>query len=419
MRQPKPKTWVHRIAWTLVAVFWLLAVSASFAADEEPSAPAPVRAQYVRQIIIEAQEFSFDPLKEYQLGEEAAEEIQQSVKLINDDARRQKLIQMVNLLKPYSPRPQVDYQVFLVEDPEVNAFALPGGFFFVYTGLLEYAKSDDELAGVLAHEMAHNCLYHGLRQLKKAQQTQEMITWAELAMILAGGNTNPADIITAGSLVLQGVMNGYSQEYEFQADALGTDILARAPRYNPPGLMAFSERMAHDDVLQGKNFEPNLGVFATHPDMPARVMQMYQQLREMGIQVKRRAIYNPLEAKVRPALVKGQHVAEVVIGERALYATYVAGDDAEGAPDPELSMARAQELAANLNKALVEYDIQLADLSVGRVGEAWGIYAINKALLAVSTSEAELAGLTEQALAEKVVKQLQGLIWQERLSRAY
>jgi len=419
MRQTKLITWVHRIAWTLVAVFGLLAVSASFAADEEPSAPAPVRAQYVRQIILEAQEFNFDPLQEYKLGKEAADEVKKSVKLINDDPRRQKLIQLVNQLKPYSPRPQVDFEVNLVEDPEVNAFVIPGGFVFVYTGLLDYAKSDDEIAGVLAHEMAHNCLYHGLRQLKKAEQTQAMITWAELAMILAGGNTNPADVLTAGSLVLQGVMNGYSQEYEFQADALGTDILARSPWYNPAGLLSFSERMAHDDMLQGKNFEPNLGVFATHPDMPARVAHMYQQLREMGIQVKRRAIYNPLEANARPAIVNGQHVAEVVIGEKPLYATYVAGEEADGAPDPELSMARAQELAADLNKALVDYDVQLADLSVGRVGEAWGIYAINKALLAVSASEAELAGLTEQALAEKVVKQLQGLIWQERLRRAY
>ncbi len=402
----------------VILAFGGLATSAA-AENGTATAPAPVRTEYVRQIVYEAQRFAIDPRQEYKLGKEAADEVKRQVTLVNDDPRRQKIIQMVNLLKAYSPRPKVKYEVNIVKSKEVNAFSIPGGFLFFYTGLLDYVKSDDELAGVVAHEMAHNCLYHALRAMKKAQKTQQMVTWAQVAMVLAGGNVNPADVMLAGNLVLTGIMNGYSQEFEFQADALGTDILARCPRFQPAGLMEFSERIAHDETLEAHNFEP--GILQTHPDMPARVQAMYKELRDMGITPKLRAVYNPLEATVRPLIKAGHHVAAVVVGDKEVYTTYVRDPEATemNASDPEQCMKRAQDIAARLNKALVDYDLQLGDLSVKHKGDTWAVYAVNMPLVQVRPEEAQLADTTPKQLAERVLQELQTLLWEERLSKVY
>jgi hypothetical protein len=119
----------------------------------------------------------------------------------------------------------------MVNQKEINAFALPGGPMFLNRGMIEAAKSEGEVAGVMAHELSHVALRHGTAQATKGQKFQIGSVLGQIAGAIVGG--------TAGSIISQGTQFGlgaaflkYSREYESQADILGAQILARAG-YDP------------------------------------------------------------------------------------------------------------------------------------------------------------------------------------------
>ena len=119
----------------------------------------------------------------------------------------------------------------MVNQKEINAFALPGGPMFLNRGMIEAAKTEGEVAGVMAHEMSHVALRHGTAQATKGQKFQIGSVLGQIAGAIVGG--------TAGSIISQGTQFGlgaaflkYGREYESQADILGAQILARAG-YDP------------------------------------------------------------------------------------------------------------------------------------------------------------------------------------------
>src|SRR5215470_7398793 len=180
----------------------------------------------------------YSPDKDVQLGRQAAAEVERKVPLLNDPEIDSYVSRVGRRLAESIPaefqHPEFRYSYKVVDVRDINAFALPGGFTFVNRGLIEAAKNEGEMAGVIAHEISHVALRHGTAQVAKAQAYQKWaLGGAILGSILGGG---------AGAAVYQGTQLGlgsallrYSRDYEEQADILGSHIMANAG-YDPRDL---------------------------------------------------------------------------------------------------------------------------------------------------------------------------------------
>ena len=167
-----------------------------------------------------------------------------------------------------SPKPEIynGYHVMLLDSSEINAFATSGGHIFITRGLIAAAASEDALAGVIAHEIAHIQLQHSIKAIKTSRITQAlMVTGASAAGVAAGYDVNElTDIFneSVGEIVNTMVNNGYSQNQEFEADNTALSLLASAG-YNPSGLVDMLREL--NKIQSGR---PG-GFNKTHPT-PAR-----------------------------------------------------------------------------------------------------------------------------------------------------
>lgn len=177
----------------------------------------------------------YTPAQDVQLGQQAAAEARKQLPLLDDDrvddyvedvGRR-----LVAAIPPEHRHPEFQYTFDVVNQKEINAFALPGGPMFVNRGMIEASNSEAEMAGVMAHEISHVTLRHGTAQATKGEKFQIGAVAGQILGAIVGG--------TAGSVIAQGSQFGlgayflkYSREYEREADLLGAQILARAG-YDP------------------------------------------------------------------------------------------------------------------------------------------------------------------------------------------
>ncbi|HET9530209.1 MAG TPA: M48 family metallopeptidase [Blastocatellia bacterium] len=217
----KKNLYSYRLAVWLSAVAILIAPFTAFA-----------------QTDINAPSNKYSVSDDVKLGRQAAAEVERQLPLLPENGPVDNYVESVgaNLLNgvPSEFRhPGFDYQFNVVNARDINAFALPGGFMYVNRGLINAARSEGELAGVMAHEMAHVALRHGTAQASKAQSLKYQlpsIGGQILGAIIGGG---------LGSVIAQGTQFGlsvhflnYSREYERQADILGAQIMARSG-YDP------------------------------------------------------------------------------------------------------------------------------------------------------------------------------------------
>jgi hypothetical protein len=169
------------------------------------------------------------------LGRDAAAEVTKELPLLNDQ-RLEDYVETIGrtlaaAIPPEFQQSKFRYTFDVINQKEINAFALPGGPMFLNRGMIEAAKSEGEVAGVMAHEISHVALRHGTAQATKGQKFQIGSVLGQIAGAIVGG--------AAGSIISQGTQFGlgaaflkYGREYESQADILGAQILARAG-YDP------------------------------------------------------------------------------------------------------------------------------------------------------------------------------------------
>jgi predicted Zn-dependent protease len=169
-----------------------------------------------------------------------------------------------------SPRPEIynGYHVAILDSNEINAFATSGGHIFITRGLIRAAKSEDALAGVIAHEIAHIQLQHSIKAIKTSRITQAiMVTGASAAGAVSGYDVNEMTSIfneTVGDIVGTLVNNGYSQTQEFDADSTALSLLASAG-YNPGGLIEMLRELEKTQKGQSGGFSK------THPSPDKRL----------------------------------------------------------------------------------------------------------------------------------------------------
>src|SRR4029453_15354077 len=187
------------------------------------------------QTRIEPRKNSFKPSQDVQLGRQAAADVRRQLPLLNDgptDALVEKIgRRLVAAVPARLQQPAFRYSFDVVNLREINAFALPGGPMFLHRGMLQAARTDDEVAGVMAHELSHVILRHGTLQAAKAQKFQLGAVAGQILGAIVGGQKGA--IIAQGSQIGLGTyFLKYSREYEREADLLGAQLMARAG-YDP------------------------------------------------------------------------------------------------------------------------------------------------------------------------------------------
>ncbi len=222
------------------------------------------------------------PGLERQLGEAIMAQGRRDPTYINDPELSQYLTRMGRKLAAFSPGSVPDVEMFGVRDPEINAFAMPGGFIGVNTGLIVSSGSESELAAVLAHEIGHVVQRHIARGM--TQQSQSGVVMmaslaAALLAALAGGGANLAMGVAAfGQAAAINRQLGFSRDAEREADRTGLQMLTRAG-YDPSGMAHMFERLMNASRL---NEGMGGGAWAsTHPLSIDRMSDVQNRIREM------------------------------------------------------------------------------------------------------------------------------------------
>ncbi len=184
---------------------------------------------------------------------------------INDPAVVGAMQSMVDRLVPHAASTAMEFEVHVVDSPMVNAFALPGGKMVVFTGLVAQADQPEQVAGVLAHEMAHATLRHGLHRIGQS------LGFAAAVNLLLG---DAEGLVAAGAELFQlASINSYSRQQENAADAEGTRML-HAAAIDPMGLATFFETLGK----QQADLPDMPSWISTHPQHAARIAAIKEQV---------------------------------------------------------------------------------------------------------------------------------------------
>lgn len=212
--------------------------------------------------------------QEVAMGREAHQQIVSQYGVYDEKPELSRLVKDIGArLAAESDRPNLPWTFTVLDTPMVNAMALPGGYIYVTRGMLERINSEDELAGVLGHEIAHVTARHAAQRISRAQL-------AQFGMVLGAVVAGPEVLQQYGQIAELAVtllFQRYSRSQETQADLIGTQYLAEA-RYNPIG----AERMLM--TLQRLDKSPGGGIdryFESHPDPAKRVQDVRSKIREL------------------------------------------------------------------------------------------------------------------------------------------
>jgi predicted Zn-dependent protease len=210
--------------------------------------------------------------KEKQIGEQFLLEVQQEIPLIQDPFLTSYINRLgQKLVAQIGPQP-FKYKFFIVDDPTMNAFAVPGGYIFIHTGMIQMADREGELAGVMAHEISHVYCRHMSKMMEKSRVVTVASLIGALASVFLGGLGTP---LMVGSMAAgQSAMLKYSRENEAEADAHGFWWMAKAG-YNPRDMISIFNKMNKQRWLEGGKVPVYL---ATHPDTDNRIVELSHQL---------------------------------------------------------------------------------------------------------------------------------------------
>lgn len=248
-----------------------------------PVLSAFVATSSVAQTHIEPHSNSYSPKQDVELGLQAAREVRQQMPMLNDqrteDFAERIGERLIDAIPAEYRQPEFRYSFDVVNLRDINAFALPGGPMFVNRGMIEAARSEAEVAGVMGHELAHVILRHGTAQATKGQKFQIGAIAGQVLGAIIGGTT--------GAVVSQGSQLGlgtwflkYSREYEREADLLGAQLMARAG-YDPRAMASMFQTIERQGGGGGPEF------LSDHPNPGNRVQAINQEADMLHVQGNR------------------------------------------------------------------------------------------------------------------------------------
>ena len=205
---------------------------------------------------------------EIKMGKMYAEEIEKSTKFITDPVVLEYVNRVgQNIVKNSDCK--VPFTIKIIDSDEINAMALPGGFFYVNSGLILNADEEAELAGVMAHETAHVCAHHAVREQTRMNYAQ----LGTIPLIFIGGWTGYG-IYEAASLAVPMTFLKFSRDFEAQADYLGVQYMYRAG-YDPQAFISFFEKV---QALEKRKPGLVAKAFSDHPQTPDRILHSQEEI---------------------------------------------------------------------------------------------------------------------------------------------
>jgi predicted Zn-dependent protease len=209
--------------------------------------------------------------KEIAMGKQYAQEVERSAKMVDDPV----IAEYVNRIGQNLVRnsdAKVPFTIKVIDSEEVNAFALPGGFFFVNTGLILKADTEAELAGVMAHEIAHVAARHATRQMTRGT----IVNFATIPLIFMGGWTGYG-VRQAVSVVVPVGFLKFTRGFESEADMLGLEYMYKTG-YDPTAFVDFFEKI---ETLEKRKPGTMSKVFSTHPPTDDRIKAAQKNIQDL------------------------------------------------------------------------------------------------------------------------------------------
>ncbi|MDH3687897.1 MAG: M48 family metalloprotease [Gammaproteobacteria bacterium] len=214
--------------------------------------------------------------QELKIGREADDDVKKRFGVYDDKELNDYVQRVGQRLAEQSHRPGLIYRFTVLDTPDVNAFALPGGYIYITRGLMAYLNSEAELAGVLGHEIGHVTARHGVRQYSAAQAAGIGYTIGTILVPeLAGQGARSLFSVLSTSL-----LSGYGRKHELESDRLGAQYLARSG-YDPQAMLEVigvlkNQEVAAKEIAEKEGREANTyhGVFSTHPDNDQRLQEV-------------------------------------------------------------------------------------------------------------------------------------------------
>jgi beta-barrel assembly-enhancing protease len=337
------------------------------------------------------------------LGQKYSEMVEKEMKLSEDKAMEERLQRIGAALAKVANATPVEvtwgdrrlnpfeYQFKVLKGDDVNAFSLPGGFIYFFEGLISYAESDDELAGVVAHEIAHASLRHVATLQREQSRLSAIEIPAILIAILAGGTETGGAVGMLTTLSKTALGSGWSLKAETAADYAGFQYMKHST-YDPTGMLTFIERLARDERSKPRAIQ-DWGIFQTHPPTRKRAESLVSYMRQAKVPIRR----SHVTTTFRTTLVPGDDgTVTVRFNDRDLFA--LAGPDAE---------RRGREHVIRLN-AFFDTVPALFELQNGPGGQILGQ---RRLLVKLTPQDAERAGVPLEKLKEDTLQNLRSAMY--------
>ena len=239
--------------------------------------------------------YAMSDAKEMDIGRKMHEEIIKQTPAYPDEAVQSYVDQIGQHLASLSERPDLEWHFTVIDSEQINAFAIPGGYIYIYSGLLTYLDTEAELAGVLGHEIGHITGRHSSRQKFAAGWSKALSTIAAVAVgVHTGSNAAMGSVQDVGNIAGAALVTGYGRDMELEADSAGARYLL-AGGYDPQSMIdvigvlkdqeRFSKRKAKES---GKRVQGYHGVFSSHPRNDERLRNVIGEVGEVEAGAKMR-----------------------------------------------------------------------------------------------------------------------------------
>lgn len=341
---------------------------------------------------------------EVALGLKNVEEIAKQYKFITDPVYLDRVVKIGNKLSAQANIIEIPaiygssyltpfkYQFNVIDSSDINAFSVMGGFIYVNKGMIDFCESDDELAGVIAHEIIHAAHHHLVSLVEEQSKINKQAMIAILVGVVASsGNAETiANVAMASNLYQIAMVNGYSQQAERDSDTGAVELMLKAG-YNPVGLLTPMERLAQDpDYI-------NLGIYRSHPITKERVASIKDMLRKFNIPILRSKVSGKLDLNYSAEESNGVKTYIIKLDGKVILKISDSSD--------EVALIRVKKVMDDLTAAL-KADLDFFDVKT----TSSGVFVKNKLVMSVSEPEAALMGVSQKDAVQNIYSVIRNII---------
>jgi len=340
-----------------------------------------------------------DLIKEQQLGKKLSIDIEKKYEVVKDLQQNSLLKEIGNRLTRASELSEMTFHFKILKIDGPNAFSIPGGYIYVTYDLFDYIQSDDELAGILAHEIAHIIHNHALKQTRDN-------TKYNLLTILAVLLTREPDVALLGKLTTITFLNQYSRDYEEEADLTAIDLLIKTGN-NPVGFLTFLERLYSREMFRPKI---NLGIFQTHPETEARINYVRDMIQEKGIDIDRRATTDYLKVNIKYIFEEPFYTGIIYIDNTSILNLSF--------PKNHEIYLKMIEATQNLDKFLT-VDLSPYEINVFVEGTTSTLLIRNDKIISLDDSETALSNKSSREVLSETKDKIRRALWEFKLIQPF